>query len=50
MNFGIHAFFIRKPFFFAWALIFLTQYLKLGWDFLNIFLNFYLFIFFNFFI
>ena len=34
-------------FFFAWASIFLVWCYKLSWDFLNIFLNFYLFIFFN---
>ena len=39
----VHSIFI----FFAWASLFLVQYLKLGWDFLNIFLNFFLFILFN---
>ena len=36
-----------EHFYFAWASVFLVQYLKLGSDFLNIFLNFFLFILFN---
>ena len=40
-------FFIKKTVFFVSATIFLTQCQKLGWDFLKIFLNFYLCIFFN---
>ena len=43
----IHVFFLWETHLFAWASIFLTKYQTLGWDFLNIFLKFDLFIFFS---
>ena len=42
-----YTFFYKGTIFFAWVSIFLKKCWNLGWDFLKIFLNFYLFIFFN---